>query len=231
MPVLAIDVWSDIACPWCYLGKRRFQAGVARAQARLPSLEVVTRFHSFELSPDLPEDETTTVTDYLAARKGMSRAQIAQMLEQVTDLAAAEGLAYDFASVQQTRTRRAHELVKLAAERGRADAMVERLFSAFFEQGRNVGQVSELAELAEDVGLARVEVVAALRSRRYARHVQADIDHARALGISGVPFFVIDGRFAVSGAQMPATFATTLQRAAGVDAAAGGEPQAANARA
>jgi predicted DsbA family dithiol-disulfide isomerase len=210
-----VDVWSDVACPWCYIGKRRFEEGQRRFLASHPQAEVVVTYRSFELAPDQPLDVTSTVVEYLSGRKGIPRAQVEQMLERVVGLAAAEGLAYDFDAVQQTRTLRAHELLHLARAHGVQDAMKERLLAAYFEQGRHVGRVDELAALAGEVGLDPAEVVAALESGRYAPDVQADIDQARAYGISGVPFFVIDGRYGISGAQAPETFTAALAQVVG----------------
>ncbi|MCU0283430.1 MAG: DsbA family oxidoreductase [Candidatus Nanopelagicales bacterium] len=210
MPAIRVDIWSDVACPWCYIGKRRFEQGVRRFSAAHPDVDVEVTWRSFELAPDQPLDVTSTVTEYLSERKGIPRDQVEQMLEHVTDLAHAEGLAYDFDAVQQTRTLKAHELLHLAKAHGRQDAMKDRLLAAYFEQGRHVGHVDELAALAGEVGLDRDEVVAALEAGRYADDVQADIALARTYGISGVPFFVLDDRYGISGAQAPETFAAAL---------------------
>jgi predicted DsbA family dithiol-disulfide isomerase len=208
--VIRVDIWSDIACPWCYIGKRRFEAGLRAFHAEHPDVAVEVTYRSFELAPDQPLDVTSTVVEYLAGRKGLPLEQVEQMLEHVTGLARAEGLAYDFDAVRQTRTLRAHELLHLAKARGLQEPMKERLLAAYFEQGRHVGHVDELVELAGEVGLDRVEVEAALTSGQYADAVQADIEQARAYGIGGVPFYVLDGRYGISGAQAPATFTAAL---------------------
>jgi predicted DsbA family dithiol-disulfide isomerase len=226
MSPITVEVWSDIACPWCYIGKRRFEEGLRRYRAAGGDAAVEVVFRSFELAPDQPEDVTSTVVEYLSERKGLPLAQVEQMLAHVGGLAAAEGLHYDFDAVQQTRTLKAHELLHLARERGVQEPMKERLLAAYFEQGRHVGRVDELADLAAEVGLDRVEVVEALRSGRFAPAVQADIDRARAYGISGVPFYVIDARYGISGAQAPETFAAALAQAA-ADQSPGSEARAA----
>ncbi|HEX6887747.1 MAG TPA: DsbA family oxidoreductase [Candidatus Nanopelagicales bacterium] len=226
MSPITVEVWSDIACPWCYIGKRRFEEGLRRYRATGGDAAVEVVFRSFELAPDQPEDVTSTVVEYLSERKGLPLAQVEQMLTHVSGLAAAEGLHYDFGAVQQTRTLKAHELLHLAHERGLQEPMKERLLAAYFAQGRHVGRVDELADLAAEVGLDHDDVVEALRSGRYAPAVQADIDQARAYGISGVPFYVIDARYGISGAQAPETFAAALAQAAADHAAApGGEPR------
>jgi predicted DsbA family dithiol-disulfide isomerase len=147
----------------------------------------------------------------------------------VTQVAAGEGLAYDFDALRPTNTRRAHGLLHLARSHGRQDAMVERLFAAHFVEGRHVGRVDDLVELAVQVGLEAATVRAALEDGSHDAAVQADIDQAHAYGITGVPFFVVDGRFGISGAQAPRFFARALAQAA-VDAeapAGAGEPRAA----
>lgn len=222
MTVIHVDVWSDVACPWCYIGKRRFEEGTRRFLASEPSTQVEVTYRSFELAPDQPLEVTSTVVEYLAGRKGIPLPQVAQMLEHVTSVARAEGLAYDFDAVQQTRTLKAHELLHLANAHGLQGPMKERLLAAYFEQGRHVGRVDELALLAAEVGLDPDEVVAALESGRFAADVQADIDQARAYGISGVPFYVLDGRYGISGAQAPETFAAALAQVVSDRAAAPG---------
>ena len=220
MTAIHVDVWSDVACPWCYIGKRRFEEGLRRFRAAEPQAEVQVTYRSFELAPDQPLDVTTTVVEYLSQRKGIPGPQVEQMLEHVTAVAQAEGLAYDFDAVRQTRTLKAHELLHLAKAHGVQEAMKERLLSAYFEQGRHVGRVDELAELAGEVGLDPDEAVAALQSGRFAVEVQADIDQARRYGITGVPFYVLDGRYGISGAQAPETFAAALAQVVADRAAA-----------
>lgn len=206
---ISVHVWSDVACPWCFIGKRRFEKAVAAFDG-----EVTVEYHSFELSPDTPVDFDGSVIDFLARHKRMPEAQVVQMVDHVTSLAAAEGLAYDFQSVQHTKTLKAHELLHFAKSEGRQLDMAERLFSAYFEQGRHIGRIPELVGLASEAGLDGDDVHAALTSGRYGDAVAADIAQARAYGINGVPFYVIDNRFGVSGAQSPETFTGALTQAA-----------------
>jgi predicted DsbA family dithiol-disulfide isomerase len=211
--VLKIDVWSDIACPWCYVGKRRFAEGVRRYHEQGGTREVEIEYHSFELSPDTPVDFAGTEVDFLVGHKQMPAAQVRQMLAQMTDLAAAEGLDYDFDSLQHTNTLKAHELLHLAKAHGVQEAMKERLLSAYFVEGKHVGRVENLADLAAEVGLDRDLVVAELTAGTYGPAVAADIEQAHQLGIRGVPFFVIDHKYGVSGAQSPDLFAEALTEA------------------
>ncbi|UPW09922.1 DsbA family oxidoreductase [Gordonia terrae] len=206
---ITVDIWSDIACPWCYIGKRKFEAGLAEFAGRD---DVEVTYHSFELAPDTPVDFDGSEVDFLVRHKGMPAQQVEGMLEQVTGIAAEVGLDYDFDSLQHTKTLKAHEALHFAKERGRQLDLVERLFKAYFEEGRHVGRPDELADLAADIGLDRDEVIAALDSGAYAPAVAADIDQARAYGISGVPFFVINGKYGVSGAQAPEIFAQALDK-------------------
>ncbi len=207
---LKIDVWSDIACPWCYLGTRRLQAGVREYRAAGGDRDVVVEYHSYELAPDTPVDFTGSEVDFLARHKGMDEGQVREMLGRMTELGAQEGLAYDFDALQHTRTLKAHQVLHLAKTHGAQLALVERLFAAYFEEGRHVGRDEALADLAAEVGLDRDEVLRALADETYADAVDADLAQARAYGISGVPFFVVEERYGISGAQEPAVFARVL---------------------
>ena len=207
-----VDIWSDIACPWCFVGKRRFETAAAEFATTGGQLEV--EYHSFELSPDTPVDFAGTEVDFLVSHKGMPAAQVEQMLGQMTELAATEGLAYDFDALQHTNTVKAHELLHFAKSKGRQLDMSERLFAAYFEEGRHVGRIEDLADLAAEIGLDRDETLTALTTEEFLPAVTADKQQALAYGISGVPFFVIDGRFGVSGAQDPSAIVEVLRKAA-----------------
>lgn len=211
---LTVDVWSDIACPWCYIGKRRFEEGVRRFTAswagETPSISL--EYHSFELAPDTPVDFEGSEVDFLAGHKGIPPVQVEQMLAQVAQVAAAVGLNYDFAAVRHTNTLKAHQVLHLAKAHNLQLDLAERLFRAYFEEGRHIGHDEDLADLAADVGVDREEVLTALADGRYRTDVAADIDQARAYGITGVPFYVIDGRYGISGAQDPDIFADALRR-------------------
>ncbi|MFZ5846312.1 MAG: DsbA family oxidoreductase [Actinomycetota bacterium] len=211
---LKVDIWSDIACPWCYVGKRRFEEGVRRFAESHPDRTVEVEYHSFELAPDTPVDFEGTEVDFLADHKGLPVEQVRAMLEQMTEVAASVGLDFDYAALRHTNTLKAHQLLHLARVRGVQHEMKERLLRAYFTEGRHVGHHEQLADLASEVGLDRGEVLEALTQETYLDEVRADIAQARAYGINGVPFFVIDQRFGVSGAQDPAVFADALGQAA-----------------
>ena len=209
---IKIDVWSDIACPWCYIGKRNLETGLALASAGDEAPVVEVEFHSFELSPDTPVDFEGDETDYLAQHKGISSAHAQQMLERVTSVAAGAGLDYRFDLLKHTNTVKAHELLHFAKEQGRQLELTERLMSAYFTEGRHLGRDDELVALAAEVGLDAEDARDALQSGRFLPAVRADQAQAAAYGINGVPFFVIDGKYGVSGAQPAEAFAQIVQQ-------------------
>ncbi|UXW87439.1 DsbA family oxidoreductase [Microbacterium azadirachtae] len=208
---ISIDIWSDIACPWCYIGKRNLEAGLAATAGDDDAPQVNITFHSFELSPDTPVDFEGDEADFLMGHKGMPRAQVEQMLDRVTGIAKDAGLDYRFDLLQHTNTVKAHELLHHAKAEGRQQDMEERLMSAYFTEGRHVGRIEDLADLAAEIGLDRDSALEALRSERHLVDVRADQAQAQAYGIQGVPFFVIDGQYGVSGAQPPEAFAGVLR--------------------
>ncbi len=204
---IKIDVWSDIACPWCYIGKRNLETGLAAASEDEDAPVVEVTFHSFELSPDTPVDFEGDELDFLATHKGMGRDQVAAMLDHVTGVAAEAGLEYRFDLLAHTNTVKAHELLHFAKANGRQAELAERLMSAYFTEGRHLGREDELVALATDVGLDGDEARAALARGTYLADVRADQAQAAAYGITGVPFFVIDGTYGISGAQPADAFA------------------------
>ena len=220
---IKIDVWSDIACPWCYIGKRNLEAGLAAASedADAPAVEVV--YHSYELSPDTPVDFDGSEIDFLAGHKGMPASQVKQMLENVTGVAAQVGLEYNFDVLQHTNTVKAHELLHFAKEQGVQREVMERLMRAYFTEGRHVGRVDDLVTLAAEAGLDDAATREALESGRFTPAVRADQAQAQAYGINGVPFFVIDGKYGVSGAQPAEAFTQVVRQVRDERAAASNE--------
>ena len=210
--MIAVDVWSDIACPWCYIGKRNLEAGIAAFRERHPGEDVAVTYHSFELSPDTPVDFDGSELDFLVRHKGVSEEQATAMLERVTGIAAAAGLEYRFGDLKHTNSRKAHELLHHAAAAGRQADVKEALLRAYFTEGRHLGREEVLAAVAEETGLDREEALRALRSGEQAAAVDADVRQAYALGINAVPFYVLDRRFGLSGAQPPEVFVEALER-------------------
>lgn len=209
---IKIDVWSDIACPWCYIGKRNLETGLAEASGDADAPQVEVTFHSFELSPDTPVDFEGGEADYLSQHKGISADQAQQMLDRVTGVAADAGLQYRFDLLKHTNTVKAHELLHFAKEQGRQAETAERLMSAYFTEGRHLGREDELVALAVDAGLDGDAAREALRSGLYLPAVRADQEQAAAYGINGVPFFVIDGTYGVSGAQPAEAFSQIVRQ-------------------
>lgn len=209
---IKIDIWSDIACPWCYIGKRKFEAGSGLFAGAGDGRDVEVEYHSFELSPDTPVDFDGSEVDFLAGHKGIPAEQVGQMLERVTGIAASVGLDYHFDTLKHTNTVKAHELLHFAKAHGKQLELAERLFKAYFVEGGHVGRIEDLADLAAEVGLDRAEALAALKSEQYLADVREDQRTAAEFGINGVPFFVIDGKYGVSGAQDAATFAQVLEQ-------------------
>lgn len=199
---MRVDIWSDIVCPWCYVGKRRFEAALAAYGA--DGVEVV--HHSFQLNPAAPRETTTSRREMLMQKYGLTEARADALDAQMTQIAAEEGLTYRLEATVTGNTLDAHQLVHLAREHGHQDAMLERLYRAYFSEGRSVFDRASLVELAHDAGLDRDTARVVLAEERYVPAVRDDIDMAQRLGISGVPFFVIDGRYGISGAQPSTTF-------------------------
>ncbi|MCU1361361.1 MAG: disulfide bond formation protein DsbA [Ilumatobacteraceae bacterium] len=207
---MQVEIWSDIACPWCYIGKRRFEAALDAFPHR-DEVEIVWR--SYQLDPTVPDHYDGSELDYLASRKGFPRAQAAQMFQHVSQQAAAVGLHYDFDSLVVANSFTAHRLLHLAKQTGHGDAVKERLLSAHFEHGRDIGDSDTLVEIGVAAGLDETAIRETLGSDQYTDAVRQDIADGQALGLQGVPFFVIDRAFGISGAQPPEVFANALNQA------------------
>ena len=205
-----VEIWSDVVCPWCYIGKRRFERAVASFGH--PG-EVTVTYRSFELDPDAPAQRSGTHAEHLARKYGMTIAQAERASEQMTQRAAAEGLEFRFDVIRGGNTFDAHRLLHLAKDHGLQPEMKERLLRATFTEGLSVADQPTLARLATEVGLPAAQVQAALDGDAYADAVRADEQQAARYGIAGVPFFVADGKYAVSGAQEPGVLLQLLRRA------------------
>lgn len=207
-----MEIWSDVVCPWCYIGKRRFDAALERFDHKE---EVEVRWRSFELDPTAPFRRSGNMADHLAAKYGMTTDEAEERLQSLNELAAADGLHYDLARTQGGNTFDAHRLIHLAYERDAATgaAMKEALFHAYFEDLKPISEPDVLAEVAASVGLDPDDVTKTLDSDRFAGDVRRDEAEAAALGCTGVPFFVIDRAFAIPGAQDVDTVLITLNRA------------------
>jgi predicted DsbA family dithiol-disulfide isomerase len=206
---MQVEIWSDVICPFCYIGKRKFES----ALAQLPQddrIEVVWK--SFQLQPGTKTDPTRNAVQSLAEKKGWTLAFARQAVADVTGRARQVGLAFDYDRTVVANTFDAHRLSHYAASRGKGDEMQERLFKAYFVDGQNIADHAQLTTLAVAAGLPEDEVRNVLSSGEFATQVHRDIDQAMQMGINGVPFFVFDHKYAVSGAQDSAVFVQALQQ-------------------
>jgi predicted DsbA family dithiol-disulfide isomerase len=207
---MQVEIWSDVVCPWCFIGKRRFED----ALSRFPHADDVTVvWRSFELDPSAPFSHGVDNAARLAAKYGVSREQAEEMLERMTRVADDEGLAFRLDIARSGRTFDAHRLLHLAAEHGLQDALKEALLSAYQEKGEHIADPDVLTKVAIDVGLDEDVVREVLTSDRYADDVRRDENEAHEIGVQGVPFFVFDRKYAVSGAQPSDVLLDVLERA------------------
>lgn len=207
---ITIDAWADISCPWCYIGKRRMEMGIGV----FADADVQVRYRSFQLDPAMPDDFEGSAAEYLGLHKGIPEDRARAMQAHVASVAADVGLKYDFASQRPANTHRAHQLVHLAREHRVEELVVEALYRAHFLDGRHIGRPEELVDIAVEAGIPAGAATDALERGTYAGYVDADIDRAFRLGVTGVPFFLFDGRLAVSGAQSPEVFLQALHQTA-----------------
>lgn len=206
---MLVEVWSDVVCPWCYIGKRRLERAIADHEG---DVEVVWR--SFQLDPSAPTVPTETIAEHLGRKYGGGIEAGLAMIAQVDAIAAEEGMVFRQHEAQVVNTVDAHRLLHLARETGHQGALEEALLSAYFTQARNVADHGVLREIAASIGMPADDVDQTLPSDRFRGDVEADIDQARACGAGGVPFFVVDGRYGISGAQPVEVFQQVLARAA-----------------
>jgi predicted DsbA family dithiol-disulfide isomerase len=207
---MKVEIWSDFVCPFCYIGKRRFEAALQQFPHK-DKVEVV--YKSFELDPYAKRDGNPNVYDMLASKYGMSREQAKANTDQVAKQAKELGLDYDFDRTIQTNTFDAHRIAHFAASKGKLVEMTERLLKAHFTDTLHLGKPEVLADLASDIGLDREEAWRVLNSGAYTDEVRNDEREAARLGIRGVPFFVINRKYAVSGAQPSELFLNALNKA------------------
>ncbi|MEX2541218.1 MAG: DsbA family oxidoreductase [Trueperaceae bacterium] len=207
---MKIEIWSDVVCPWCYIGKRRLESALSEFE-HAESVQIVWR--SFELDPYAPgESGQQPVDEMLAGKYGVSLERAREMNAQVTELAEAEGVEFRLDVAKRANTFDAHRLIHLAAENGLQQQAKERLLAAYFSEGKPIGERETLTELAAEIGIDRERAAAALAGDEFADEVRADERRAQELGANGVPFFVFDQRYGISGAQSPDVFLQVLER-------------------
>jgi predicted DsbA family dithiol-disulfide isomerase len=207
---MRIDVWSDLVCPWCYLGKRRLEKALAGLD---PGVPVEVKFHAFQLDPTLPRGALFDQGELLVKKYGSPAAEIEALQRKLEGTAAEEGLEYRLVGGTTGNTLDAHRVVKLATIRGVEGPVVERLFRAHFTEGRSIFDAGSLAALGAEAGLEPEEVRACVEQQALGPEVEEDLRQAREMGIRGVPFFLVDRTFAVNGAQPVDLMARALQHA------------------
>jgi predicted DsbA family dithiol-disulfide isomerase len=195
-----VEIWSDIACPWCYVGKRRFEAALERFEHKD---EVTVTWRSFELDPTAPAERPQDGAAHLAEKYGTSREQAEAMQQNMTDTAAGDGLDFHFERLRLGNTFDGHRLLHLAADRGVQDAMKERLMRAYLTDGELISDHDTLTRLGTEVGLDRAQIIDMLASDQYADDVREDERAASSMGAAAVPFFVVDRALGASGAHPP----------------------------
>lgn len=201
-----IEIWSDIACPFCYIGKRHLE----QALEQLPKLDVNITWKSFELDPNAPVNSDLDIYDTLAKKYGKDRNWAMQMNANMVNMASRAGLHFDMDNVKPTNTFNAHQIIHLAKKEGKQDEMKEALLSGYFSEGKHVGDTETLVDLAGKTGLNKQEVGKVLKNNSYSNRVVKDVEEAHSLGVQGVPFFYIDGKYGLSGAQPVEVFVEAL---------------------
>lgn len=206
---MKIEIWSDVMCPFCYIGKNNFE----QALEKLPFKDQVeVEWKSFQLDPTLDPAETKNTLAYFREKKGFPDAQASQMMSQVTQMGKGAGIDFNFETALITNTFPAHKLLHLSKKYNKANEMEEALFKAHFIEGKNVGDLDTLVSLADSLGIDKEEAKQALTSDDFDYEVNQDIQEAKNNGITGVPFFVLNGKYAVSGAQPVEVFENALKQ-------------------
>jgi predicted DsbA family dithiol-disulfide isomerase len=206
---MKVEIWSDVMCPFCYIGKRKFEAALAQFPQRA-QVEIVWK--SFQLNPDLDTDTSKSVRQSLAESKGWTLEQTDEAMSYVVNMAQSVGLTYHFDKAVVANSFDAHRFSHLAKKHGLQDEAEERLFAAYFIEGKNTADHQTLIQIGAEIGLDSSEVKNVLEAGDFAAEVQKDISEARQVGVTGVPFFVFNGKYAVSGAQDSKVFLGVLER-------------------
>ena len=207
---MKIEIWSDVQCPFCYIGKRHLELAIQQVQP-IESIEI--EWKSFQLDPTIPEDlESQNSYTYLAAKKGMTLEQSITMHENVTAMALAAGLNYKLENTIISNSYNAHQLIQLAKTIKKGDEMEELLFEAYFCEGKNIAHFPTLIELGQQIGLSEPEIVAAITTKQFDDVINRDIQESQQIGLKGVPFFVFDRKYALSGAQPIEQFVKCIQQ-------------------
>ena len=206
---MKIEIWSDVMCPFCYIGKRNLETALEQF-AEKKNIEI--EWKSFQLDPTIPEEANESHTEYLVKRKGMPAEQVEGMLANVTEMAKKVGLEYHLDQSVIVNSQKAHQLIQFAKSKKLCNKAEERLFKAFFTEGKNIADTKTLVQLGKDFGLDESEIKANLEDEKFKYEIAQDIQEAQNIGVTGVPFFVFDRKYAVSGAQPTEAFLETLTK-------------------
>jgi protein disulfide-isomerase len=207
---MKVEIWSDVVCPFCYIGKRKFESAL-NSFPQKDSIQVVWR--SFELNPSLQYQPERDPYEYIAQAKGQTREWSVKVHQSLTETARKVGLNYHFDLVKITNSFDAHRLIQLAAKYNLADELEERFFKAYFTDGELMSDHETLIRLSTEVGLPKEQVAEVLKTNQYSEDVKRDVSEAKQIGVNGVPFFLMNRKYAVSGAQETSVFTVTLQKA------------------
>lgn len=205
---MKIEIWSDVVCPFCYIGKRHLE----KALEQLPDLDVDITWKSFELDPNAPINSDLDIYDTLAKKYGRNREWAQQMNANMVQMASSAGLDYNMDDVKPTNSFNAHQLIHLAKEHNQQDEMKEALLSAYFIEGKHVGDIDTLIEIASDIGIDRNKAKQVLENNTYSNQVVNDVEEAHRIGVQGVPFFYINEKYGLSGAQPVEVFVEALKK-------------------
>jgi predicted DsbA family dithiol-disulfide isomerase len=207
---IKVEIWSDVMCPFCYIGKRKFETALAQFKDK-DKVEIVWK--SFQLNADLKTDPSKNTIQHLAESKGWTMEYTNSTVQYVMEMAEGVGLHYDFNKAVVANSFDAHRLIQFAKSKDKGDAAEERLFKAYFTEGKNTADHTVLLQLGKEIGLEETELKQVLDSDAFAKEVKNDIQEAEKIGVSGVPFFVFNRKYAVSGAQDPEVFLKSLIKA------------------
>ncbi len=206
---MKIEIWSDVVCPFCYIGKRKLE----KALSNFPNKgDIEIEWKSFQLNPDQKTNPSLNTIEYLATSKGWTMEQTREITSNVVEMAKTEGLEFDFDNAVVANTKNAHRLIHHAKSHGKGGEMKERLLSAYFSEGKNIDDAATLTSLGKEIGLADAEIKRVLESNQYEEEVELDSYESRQMGVRGVPFFVLDRKYAISGAQPDEVFTQTLEK-------------------
>ena len=206
---MKIEIWSDVMCPFCYIGKRNLETALDQFTDK-NHIEIIWK--SYQLDPSFPEAVTENYQEYLVKRKGMTSEQVQGMLDNVTESAKQVGLDYHLDSAIIVNSMNAHKFIQLAKSKGLGDQAEEQLFHSFFTDSKNIADLDTLIQIGNDIGLDDIDIKTAFTDQKYSALIKQDIQEAQEIGVQGVPFFVFDRKYAVSGAQPPQAFLENLEK-------------------